>query len=345
MLSDEILLKIAVVFAIIFGVLFIRFVFRKTVLRFLENYSAKSSSRFDELFLSKIKSPIDFLFIVFGFMIAVNVLGLPAHLAVIADGIVRSLLIFTFFWGLFSVIDPLIVFVFGISTKNDNSFSQTLAKLFTKIIKFVTFSLACVMVLQEWGYNVTGFVASLGIVGMAFALAAKDTTANLFGSMVVFSDKPFVIGDLIRVNDSEGFVEDISIRSTKIRRLDQALITMPNSALTNSPIINYTRMGKREISIKIGLTYSTEPSQMVALLDDIRKYLKSNNDVHNEIIYVNFTDFNDSSLGITCYFYTVATEFGEYLSVREKINLEIMQIIKSNNCSFAFPTRTVFLEK
>ena len=99
--------------------------------------------------------------------------------------------------------------------------------------------------LQEWGYNVSGFLASLGLVGMALALAAKDTAANLFGSLVIFIDKPFKVGEWIKTPDVEGIIETIGIRSTKIRTFAQAQVTVPNATLANSAILNWSRMGKK----------------------------------------------------------------------------------------------------
>ena len=201
-----------------------------------------------------------------------------------------------------------------------------------------------VVVLQGWGYNVTGFVASLGIGGLAFALAAKDTASNLFGSLVIFGDKPFEIGDWIKSDEVEGVVEDIGIRSTKVRTFAQALVNVPNANLANSAIINWSRMGKRRIKMNIGLTYDTSELQMRNILKDIRDMLTKHKDIHQSTIYIYFTDYNDSSLGIFCYFFTNTIKWGEYMSVKEEINLLIMKIIEDNGAFFAFPTQTIQIE-
>ena len=222
---------------------------------------------------------------------------------------------------------------------------KDLANLITKFIQVIIAALGLITILQEWGYNITGFLASLGLVGMAIALAAKDTVANLFGSLVIFSDKPFKIGDWIKTDDVEGIVEVVGIRSTKVRTFAQALVSVPNASLANGAILNWSKMGKRRIKMSVGLTYSTTSTQMQNILKEMRVMLEKHKDIHKETIFIYFTDFQDSSLGIFCYFFTKTTNWGEYMRVREDINLKIMHIVESNGSSFAFPSRSIYIEK
>jgi len=188
-------------------------------------------------------------------------------------------------------------------------------------------------------------LASLGLIGMAFALAAKDTAANLFGSLVIFTDRPFKIGDWIKTPIVEGTIEEIGIRSTRVRTFAQALVTVPNAVLANSAILNWSRMGKRRIKMRIGLTYSTTRQKLQTILNDIRQMLKNHKDVHQGTIMIYFDKFEDSSLSIFCYFFTTTTVWEEYLKAREDINLKIMKIIEDNEAEFAFPSQSIYIEK
>jgi MscS family membrane protein len=208
----------------------------------------------------------------------------------------------------------------------------------------LNFMIGFAVILQSWGYNVTGFVASLGIGGLAFALAAKDTAANLFGSLVIFGDKPFEIGDWIKTDEVEGTVEDIGIRSTKVRTFAQALVHVPNATLANSAIINWSRMGKRRIKMNVGLTYETTEAQMRTIVEQIRSMLQGHEEIDQSTLFIHFTDYSESSLDIFCYFFTKTTVWGEYLRVREDVNLKIKKIVEENGSAFAFPSRTVYLE-
>ena len=226
--------------------------------------------------------------------------------------------------------------------KTDNGI--TLAKLMLTILKVIILIITGMNILSTWGINITGFVASLGLVGMAFALAAKDTASNFFGSMVLFTDQPFKVGDWIKTPEVEGTIEAIGIRSTKVRTFAQALVSVPNGNLANDAILNWSEMGKRRIKMTLGLTYSTTSSQMRTILQEIRELLNNDHDIHQQTIYIHFTEFQDSALGIFCYFFTKTTKWGEYMEVRERINLELMEIVERNGAGFAFPSQSLYIE-
>ena len=190
----------------------------------------------------------------------------------------------------------------------------------------------------------SGLGAALGLGGLAFALAAKDTVANLFGSLVIFTDRPFKVGDWVETPAVEGMIEEIGIRSTKIRTFAQALVSMPNATLANAPITNWSRMGKRRVKTRLGLTYNTTVEQMQAILEEIKTMLKKHPDVHQETILVSFDEFDNSALSIFLYFFTKTTVWLEYLHVREDVNFKIMQIVARNGAQFAFPSQTLYVE-
>ena len=255
---------------------------------------------------------------------------------IILDVIINTLFIYSIVWIIYELILPL----YQLIDKEQSS----LKKLIIKIIKVFIIIVGCITILQEWGFNVSGFLASLGLLGMAFALAAKDTVANLFGSFVIFTDKPFRVGDWIKTPDVEGIVEHIDIRSTQVRTFAQALVIVPNATLANSAILNWSEMGKRRIKMNIGLRYTTKASQLEKIVADIQEMLKNHKDIHQEDIYIYFTDFADSSLNIFCYFFTKTTDWGEFMKVQEDTNFKIMKIIEQNNANFAFPSRSLYIE-
>ena len=143
----------------------------------------------------------------------------------------------------------------------------------SRILRSIIIGLTICVVLDEWGYNVNGFITGLGIGGLAFALAAQETLANLFGGLVIILDKPFSIGDYIKTANVEGTVEDINFRSTKIRALDKGLVTEPNSVIAKSTIINWTKRDVRRMSFNIGVTYHTSKEQLQNCITKIRNML------------------------------------------------------------------------
>jgi len=189
-------------------------------------------------------------------------------------------------------------------------------------------------------------LASLGLGGLAFALAAKDTIANLFGGLTVLIDKSMRKGDWIKIGEVEGIVEDIGLRTSKIRTFEKSLITIPNQVLANQSLENFSRRNVRRIKMVIGVTYDTTEAQMRGILEDIRTMLKSHPGIaQNELMMVYFRDFGASSLDIFVYCFTNTSDWEKYLAIREDVNLKIMEIVEKHGASFAFPSTSIYVEK
>ncbi|RLB60187.1 MAG: mechanosensitive ion channel family protein, partial [Deltaproteobacteria bacterium] len=205
--------------------------------------------------------------------------------------------------------------------------------------------MACLMAIQTFGYPVTGVIASLGIGGLAFALAAKDTVSNIFGSLMIIFDRPFQVGDWIKAGDMEGTVEEVGFRSTKIRTFAKTLISVPNNIIANLALDNYSRMPKRRIRLTVGVSYDATPTQMREAVSRIRELLKTHPAIDQEFFLVNFTDFGASSLDIMVYCFTTTTVWGEYLDAREDVCLKIMDTLAELGLEIAFPSATVYLRQ
>ena len=318
--------------------------FRVTFRKLAYKIVNKTSNNYDDEILESIKKPVDYLFIVLGINIAQTMLVLNDNISSLLDQLIRSAFIIILFWALIKILNHLAAHIHKITNKFGDKISVEVANFIIKSIRFFIIIIAIIAVLQEWGFNVSGFLASLGLVGMAFALAAKDTASNLFGSLVIFTDKPFRVGEWIKTPEVEGTIETIGIRSTKVRTFAQALVTVPNAILANSAILNWSRMGKRRIKMNIGLTYDTKGSVIEKIIVDIKNMLSSHKDIDQDTIHIYFSSFGDSSLNIFCYYFTKTTNWGEFMRVRENTYLEIMKIVEKNGSSFAFPTQTIHIE-
>ncbi|MBE0491429.1 MAG: mechanosensitive ion channel family protein [Sulfurospirillum sp.] len=340
-------IKIMEIVAAIFIVslsLLLRKILSKIVLKTVKTFTQKTATSLDDKLLEILEEPLKIAIVLLGLFIAKRWLHLETF-DVILTSIIKSLAIFTFFWILYRAISHFEYTFSSFSKKFGKTLSKDIENFLIKTLKLIIIIVGGMSILQEWGINVTAFVASLGLVGMAFALAAKDTAANLFGSLVIFTDRPFKIGDWIQTPSVEGIVDEIGIRSTKIRTFAQALVSVPNANIANEAITNWSRMGKRRIKMRLGLTYSTNTQQMRDILTQIRAMLQAHPDIHKDQIMVYFDEFADSSLSLFCYFFTTTTLWAEYLHVREKINLAIMKIIEENGASFAFPSQSLYIEK
>jgi len=176
------------------------------------------------------------------------------------------------------------------------------------------------------------------------ALAAKDTLANLFGGVTILVDRPFKAGDWITLSGADGVVEEVGLRSTRIRTFAKTLISIPNSVLANATVENHSLMPKRRIKMTVGVTYDTTPDQMREAVQRIETYLRENDQIHQEFLMVKFTQFNDSSLDLLVYCFTVTTDWVQHLQARQDVQLRIMDILGEMGLSIAFPTQTVHLE-
>jgi len=304
----------------------------------------RTETTLDDEILYVAQRPIALGMIILGFNVAFSFMQFSEPFTLMISHTMTTLTIVLFAWVLYRIVklfessNELIAKRF----KTDNGI--TLAKLLLSILKTIVLIIAGINILSTWGINITGFVASLGLVGMAFALAAKDTASNFFGSMVLFTDQPFKVGDWIKTPDVEGTIESIGIRSTKVRTFARALVSVPNGNLADSAILNWSEMNKRQIKMTLGLTYDTSATQMRTILEEMRTHLKNDEDIHQQTIYIHFTEFQDSALGIFCYFFTKTTNWGEYMEVRERINLDLMEIVERNGAAFAFPSQSLYIE-
>ncbi|MEA3512273.1 MAG: mechanosensitive ion channel family protein [Campylobacterota bacterium] len=318
--------------------------FRAGLRKLVYKIAKKTATKYDDDILDALKKPVDFFFVFLGASFAISVLNLDSTINDFLNKIIRSGFVLVIFWALLNVLSNISDNIHKITNKFGDKISDDVANFFVKSIRFFIFIVGFIAVLQEWGFNVSGFIASLGLVGMAFALAAKDTAANLFGSIVIFTDKPFKVGDWIMTPQVEGTIETIGIRSTKVRTFAQALVTVPNATLANSAILNWSAMGKRRVKMNIGLTYSTKGETVEKIVCDIKNMLENHPDIHQETMHIYFSEFADSSLNVFCYYFTKTTNWGEFMRVRENTYFEIMKIVEKNGSSFAFPTQTLHIE-
>lgn len=225
----------------------------------------------------------------------------------------------------------------------EGTFDDQLVPIFRKAAVVFLVVAGAVMIIQNLGYSAASLLAGFGLGGAALAFASKDTVANFFGSIVIFVDRPFQIGDWVEVGDVEGTVETVGIRVTRIRTFANALLTIPNATFTTSPINNWSKMKKRRIKLTVGLTYDTSPDKMRQAVEGIREIIRNDDRLHQDFFLVNFFDFGPSSLDIFCYLFTRTTNWAEHMQIREEFMLRVMEAMQGLGLSFAFPTTTVHL--
>lgn len=330
---------------IIFGIcLAFKNLFTQYIFRFLLDISNKvKTNPTNDFCLTAFRNPVKNFILLLGAYFALKYY-LPAAYDYILNKLFSSGTIILFAKALYQLI--------GIYMENEEEIygllnreiDKILIPFLSKILRFLVCALAFVSIASEWGYDVNGFVAGLGLGGLAFALAAKDMLANIFSGVVIIMDKPFNIGDWIKSGEVEGTVVDINFRSTKIRRFDQALVNVPNSNLVNGSIVNFTKRPMRQITFHLGITYDTPASKVKTCMEKIEQYLREHEGVDDATIFVKLDKLGDSALEVFLYFFTKTIVWAEYLTIKQDVNFKILEIVEEEGVSLAFPSTSVYMQ-
>lgn len=333
-------------FVIILAALLLRGWLARGLFDRLKKLAARTKMEYDDRFLEALEKPIETLILILGLFLAFAVLPMKEEWRALATLAFRGGSLLIVFWGLLRLVDVLVdAATAALGTRETDGAIHGFAPLIKKTTRIFLVIVAVVMVVDNLGYDIGGILATLGVGGLAFAIAAKDTVANLYGSIALILDRPFKVGDWIQVGDDvDGDVEEIGLRSTKVRTWPKTVISIPNAVLANEKINNWSRMPKRRVKQVIGVSYETSPETMNLLVEDFREILRTDEGVEQSFILVNWTDFGESSLDILVYYFTNTTKWLEYMDVRQRINTKIALAVKARGSSVAFPTRTLYLD-
>lgn len=222
---------------------------------------------------------------------------------------------------------------------------ETLMLLGERILKVCVFILAILAVLEVLGFNLTTALAGLGIGGIAIAFAAQKTLENIFAGVSVLGDEVIRVGDVCRIGDRLGTVEDVSLRSTQMRTPERTVLSVPNGSLATMNLENLSRRDKILFNPKIGLRYETSADQLRYLLAEVRKLLYEHPRVETDGARIRFIGFGESALNLEVFCYVLTTDGAEFLAIGEDILLRIMDIIQASGTGLAFPTRLLYLSR
>ena len=273
-------------------------------------------------------------------------------------------------WTLYSLLNNSInVYANTLLTKYPNVRKEMIIFIL-RIVKIILILLVILFLFSQLGIDIKAIAASLGVGGIAIALASKDTLANFFGSLNIMTDNSFSQGDWIQSNDVEGTVVDIRMRTTRIRTFDNAMITIPNSQLANTHIVNWSKrkIGRR-IKMHVGITYESKMENIVQLKKDLYNMLENHSKIASlkniqntktkkfeaikkddlngvkKTLLVYIDKYNDSSIDILIYCFSKSPDWEDWLITKEDVLIKISSLVKKNNCNFAYPTQTIMLNK
>lgn len=229
--------------------------------------------------------------------------------------------------------------------KKNSQLGDQLAPLATKTLKALVIIIGTLVLLQNFGVNVTAILAGLGLGGVALAFAAQDTVSNFFGTITILLDSPFRVGDHVKIIDVEGTIEEVGFRSTRIRSLTNSMITLPNSVVAKEKIDNITeRRGICRFRHMLGFTYAATPEQIEHFCEQLRYHLKQDPRVNQERIAIQFHELAESSQNILVQFHFLVQPHEFEAQILQKYLLDIVKLSQASKLDFAFPTRTLLME-
>jgi len=352
------------------GILFLGLIFRSIVSKLLSKLLFKLFKSFsqqsnDETFVSLLLKPIEVFILFVSLYLAINQLNypleeilfhyhkvvdkvkveIPVSVGECIDRIFLFLIILSVFWIILRIVDFIsFVLMYKASltgNRSDDQLIPFLKELFKTVIVFIGFFTLLGFVFEV---NVLTLITGLGIGGIAIALAAKESLENLLGSFTIFLDKPFTVGDLVKVDGVEGTVEKVGFRSTLIRTTEKTMATIPNKGMIDGVLENMSLRNFRRVKFSFGIIYETSAETIKKIVDEIKTYIKQHPDTSDDG-NAYFEGFGNSSLNIEVIYFVSLTEYSDYLETKEEINFKIMEIVTRNKSDFAYPTQRLISDK
>ena len=306
------------------------------------------SKKAKEIKESAFFKPLKIFFIILGIYLAIVFLRVPLQInEQIMDIVTKA-------FKIISVIEIAVGLANSFTSKTilgrklRKSLSQkmddTVFEFVLKVTRVLIYIVAIFLVLAILEINLTGLIAGLGLGGVIVTLAAQDTAKNLFGGVVIFIDKPFVVGDWIEMDNYEGTIEDITFRTTRIRTFENALVNIPNAIIADASVTNWSKMEKRRYKTNLCVELNTPLEKLELLKAKIEKMLQERESVFDDSIIVRFDQITDNGINVLIYTYTNSVDYASYLKEVEDINIKIMKILREENVELAYDTKTVYVK-
>ncbi|MFI5451448.1 mechanosensitive ion channel family protein [Pedobacter sp. UC225_61] len=351
------------------GIILLGLLFKRIVSRFLSQLLFKLFKKFaDEVkidtFIALLLKPFEFFITLATLYLAINQLKHPLGVEVfhyhklvdkvkvlqvftlgeLLDKIFLFLIILSFFWIILRIIDFVAhVFMYR-AIKSDNKADDQLVPFLKELFKFIIYFIGFFVLLgYVFEVNALSLITGLGIGGIAIALAAKETLENLIASFTIFIDKPFTVGDLVKVDGIEGAIEKVGFRSTVLRSTDKTTLIIPNRAMIDGVLENMTRRNFRRVKFNIGIIYETEADMIKKIITEINQFLAQNPDTTDGV--ATFDSFADSALNIQILYLVENPDFNTYLKIKEEVNFKIIELVHQYNSDFAYPTQRQVADK
>lgn len=308
--------------------------------KYVKKLTAKTKSNLDDLLVDKLEEPIVYAIGILGFYWGFHRLTFGENIDNFFAHVFTFIFTLNITWLIVRTIDAIIVeYLRPMVSKSESDLDDQLLPLLRKLFKIILWALGIVIGLNNVGFDVGAVIAGLGIGGLALALAAQDTVKNIFGGIMVYVDKPFKVGDRIQIHGYDGFVEEVGIRSTRLRTLEGRLVTLPNAHFSDEAVENVTLEPSRKVVINLGLTYETTPEKMERAIEILKEISTGHSDLEENHL-VSFNNWGDFSMGIMYIYFIKPTS--DILQTQTDINMAILKRFNAEGLDFAYPTQMIY---
>jgi MscS family membrane protein len=302
----------------------------------------KTASKLDDLIIDQLEEPIAMGVVILGMWFGYDHLHFGAGADAFMENVFAIAVALDITWLAARLVDSLIGnLLLSVSEKTESSMVAQVAPILQKTLRSTVWVLGVIMALNNAGYDVGALLAGVGIGGLAMAMAAKDFVANIFGGITIFVDKPFLVGDRVQLDGMDGTVQEIGIRSTRLKTLAGRMVTIPNHKFTDSIVENVTAEPARKIRVDLGLTYETTPDQIERAIEILNEIVVKHVGTEDDTI-IWFSGFGDFSLNVSTIYYV--KKEADVTLTPGAVNLEILRRFNAEHFNFAFPTQTLIHE-
>jgi MscS family membrane protein len=327
---QDIVIRLLLLFFVLLFIWVLRHLVSRMVITPLRGLIQRTKVDYDVVFVNAVERPLRLVIIAIALILAATLLNAGDELQRLAAVFARSLVIMAVALGVYNLIDVIALTSVTLRRVTGINIEDRLLPFLRTVIKAFVLIIAALIVVQEFGFDATALIASFGIVGIGIGLAAQDTAANFFGFTAIVSDNPFNVGDFIESGDISGTVEHVGLRSTRVRKLDQSLMTVPNRRLTDASVINWSRLSKRRIDFEMALPRYLLSHQIQYVVDHIRAFLLANPLIDPASVLVSFVRIRHDGLDIRVIGYILLQDWNLYMAELEKINLTALDIVEKS---------------
>jgi MscS family membrane protein len=303
----------------------------------LKRIADRTRSRVDDVLLETMRAPVIVLVTMIGMVIGYQQLNIPERADLWMQRVFHVAIALCVTWLITRLVDAVLrEFLLPNAKRDPRSTEGQLLPAVAGAVKGLLWGLGIVVALNNAGYDVAALLAGIGIGGLALAMAAKDTVANVFGGLTVFADQPFRVGDRVRIDEHDGIVDEVGLRSTRVRTLDGPVVSIPNHRFTDGIVVNVSAEPRRRVRQELGLVLEATPEQVEEAMTILRDIASELHEHLLEDVVVGFTGFTDHSLRLLFIYHV--RQRSEVVTVQTQVNLEILRRFRAADVRLAYPT-------